>query len=842
MKQFKYFAMAAAGMLLATSCANEEMPVPQGDGVTFTLRLPVGMTTRASSVFADGKDAVNLTYAVYKSDGHALIMSETINNFFDGNKLENTLSLDLLTGETYDIVFWAQSSTDAYKFESTTADITVDYSKVTSNSEEFDAFWTVDKNFTVTGPSSKTVTLYRPFAQINFGTSDLSYPAVTKEFGADWASLQTTLSLSGVPDNLNLLTGEVSGSADYTKTCGIPSGQPFPEISGYTGPALGYLSMNYVLIGKEKDVKDLVFTVENSATSKIFNTIQVAAAPLQANYRTNVFGKLLTTSTEFQVVIDPIFNAPDYDLPQWDGSVEIPEITDNVMTITTPAELAGMAKMVKEGNRLSGVTINLANDIDLNNIPWTPVGSVGSYPSDTFSGTFDGQGHTIFNLNASSTGNLAAAGLFGSITGKVKNLTVENFTVTSEHYAGAIVGYSSTNVGMEITNCHAVNGTITSVPGIVNGSYDNGDKVGGIIGYSVTGDVISDCSVKDVTLTAYRDLGGIVGAINPTVSNCTVSDCTLILSDANDYGKPASERFAGEIIGRDSGATLSGNTFTNVNIIRNANTISTPAQLAAIAANVNNGDSYAGKTIVLTADINLAGVEWTPIGNTAKPFQGTFDGNGHTVSNLTIDASDTGEEGVGFIGHLNGGTVKNLNFKGASIKVAGAGTSSPGAAVVAGKIFPSGLIEGCTVENSTIDCCKNAGAMAGYAYGNFVNNTVVNCNFYATLGGTADNDKVGGIVGYQGEGNYRITGNIVKGSTLFGIRNIGGVAGCVQSGVTVDDNTVENSFVYFSSIIGSTAGNSGSYSNGTIVGRAISLGSFQNNVATNVVCERKTSL
>ena len=321
MKQFKYLAMAAAGMLLATSCANEEMPAPQGDGVTFTLRLPAGMTTRASSAFGDGKDAVNLTYAVYKSSDHTLIMSETRNNFFDGTTLENTLSLDLLNGETYDIVFWAQSSTDAYSFDSGTGTISVDYSKVTSNSEEFDAFWTADKNFTVSGPVSKTVTLTRPFAQINFGTTDLALPAVTKEFGTDWASLQTTLSLSGVPDQLNLLSGETSGSADYTKSCGIPTGQAFPDIKDYTGPALNYLSMNYVLTGSTKDVKDLAFTVENSATGKLFNTIQVAAAPLQANYRTNVFGKLLTTTTEFKVVIDPIFEG-EYN-PLWDGNTQI---------------------------------------------------------------------------------------------------------------------------------------------------------------------------------------------------------------------------------------------------------------------------------------------------------------------------------------------------------------------------------------------------------------------------------------------------------------------------------------------------------------------------------------
>ncbi len=64
--------------------------------------------------------------------------------------------------------------------------------------------------------------------------------------------------------------------------------------------------------------------------------------------------------------------------------------------------------------------------------------------------------------------------------------------------------------------------------------------------------------------------------------------------------------------------------------------IDTAEQLAALAANVNAGTSYAGYTVKLTEDLDLENREWTPIGTKNKPFQGSFDGQGHTIYNLYI--------------------------------------------------------------------------------------------------------------------------------------------------------------------------------------------------------------
>ncbi len=99
--------------------------------------------------------------------------------------------------------------------------------------------------------------------------------------------------------------------------------------------------------------------------------------------------------------------------------------------------------------------------------------------------------------------------------------------------------------------------------------------------------------------------------------------------------------------------------------------IDSPVDLVSFAKSVSDGSKggYAGQTVVLTADIDCSDVEWTPIGtmdledmsNYSCMFQGVFDGQGHTISNVTFD-SDYPICGAGIIG-MNLGEVKNLTAK-----------------------------------------------------------------------------------------------------------------------------------------------------------------------------------
>lgn len=290
--------------------------------------------------------------------------------------------------------------------------------------------------------------------------------------------------------------------------------------------------------------------------------------------------------------------------------------------------LQWLAEQVNGGNNFSGKTITLTADIDLDGIDWKPIGNVTSYPGITFAGTFDGGEHTISNLTTSdNTTAHASAGLFGSITGKVRNLKLENVNVSSSHYAGAIVGYSSAGVGMEISNCHVNGGTIVSSPEAVNGGHDNGDKVGGIIGYTVAGNVVKGCSVSNITVSGYRDIGGIAGGSAANVSNCTATAVTIVQDNTNAYKNERITTYK-SIIGRDLGGTKTGNTASNMTYcIKNLTTTD-----ALSFSNASVAES--GSTFILDG----VSVQSVTINGAAKID--TF-----TVKNSVITAAETNPGG-----------------------------------------------------------------------------------------------------------------------------------------------------------------------------------------------------
>lgn len=208
--------------------------------------------------------------------------------------------------------------------------------------------------------------------------------------------------------------------------------------------------------------------------------------------------------------------------------------------IATVADLQELATLVNtpNGAATSGNTYELTVDLDMTGVNWTPIGNLAAYPGRSFQGTFDGKGHTIRNLTCvDNTVNYATAALFGSTkNGIIKNLTLSNVDIQSKHYAAAFVAYTSEGTNT-VENCHVVGGSIVSTPELINGSYDNGDKVGGIVGYTTNFNIIN-CSVENVTLQAYRDLGGLAGYVSGgTVEGNTVKDVTLTQDNTNGYKK-----------------------------------------------------------------------------------------------------------------------------------------------------------------------------------------------------------------------------------------------------------------------------------------------------------------
>ena len=216
--------------------------------------------------------------------------------------------------------------------------------------------------------------------------------------------------------------------------------------------------------------------------------------------------------------------------------------------------------------------------------------------------------------------------------------------------------------------------------------------------------------------------------------------------------------------------------------------------LKAFANELNvNGKSFSGKTVKLGADIDLGSTEWTPIGQTGGNgtttyFQGTFDGDNHTIKNLAISASAWNEGAnyaAGLFGFIDSGsaTIKNLTIDGARVE----GHHWTGAVVG----YLSGTVENCHVKNATIISTHANDDACG--------------------------DKVGAVVGYINTGNSVVSGCTAYKCTIKAGRDAGKIVGCNTVGASVTDCSAEE--VTVAATGDCTHSNAGSNIKDEIVGR-----------------------
>lgn len=216
-----------------------------------------------------------------------------------------------------------------------------------------------------------------------------------------------------------------------------------------------------------------------------------------------------------------------------------------------------------KNNSFSGKTVKVVEDIDMTGVVY-PAGSVKSHPSYAFAGTFDGGDKTISNLTIVAENDLhGSAALIAVAKGyntTIKNVKLNNVNIESSHNAAGILGYVTTGNWINITNCHVDGGTITGH--IYNN--DNGDKIGGIAGLFYDG-TVSGCSVKNVTINGYRDVGGLVGYANDAnakVINNAIENVTINVNNSNNYKKykVQADYDVESYVGEGDKATITGNT------------------------------------------------------------------------------------------------------------------------------------------------------------------------------------------------------------------------------------------------------------------------------------------
>ena len=197
--------------------------------------------------------------------------------------------------------------------------------------------------------------------------------------------------------------------------------------------------------------------------------------------------------------------------------------------------------------------------------------------------------------------------------------------------------------------------------------------------------------------------------------------------------------------------------------------IANGAQLAYLASSVNSGETYTGKNFVLTANIDLNGLPWTPIANSFSDallggsnyriFAGNFDGNGYTISKVSIGSETTPFESdvFGLFGATEG-KISNLNLDTVSIhgvaKITSGYVIGPAGGLVG---YSAGSIENCHVTGLTMDMNAQDGGIAGaYWIGGLVGaldgtQLINECSVSGSITEKAGRGSIGGLIGELGE-------------------------------------------------------------------------------------------
>ena len=429
---------AATGMLLATSCSNDELDVVQSGNeaqVSFSLGLEGGIATRAIS---DGKSADVLMYAVFDKYGNRINTIQKVSK--TKVTFPTTESITLAKGQTYKVAFWAQDEDCKAYTVSDDMQVTVNYANdenKVNNDETRDAFFkTVE--FTVTGSTSIDVEMKRPFAQINVG--------VTKE---DWDAAvasgveieNSSVVIKNAATSLNLLDGTVgTETVDVNYALNTIPNEPLYVDTDGDGikEEYNWLSMSYILVADEIDgaSKATLQSLQYTFTPENGNPIDfkegLNTVPVQRNWRTNILGKILTGDIQFNITIDPVYDG-DYIFPNTSGSIQDLEFA---------ASFGGTVTLVEDVTMPEDRPfLQVAADFTLNineNVTFTS-GNATNYGIIVNSGTTTINGDGNIKSNGGGIGITNGA----NIIFNGGNLDI-NTTSTSGRYLFYLVGEGST--------------------------------------------------------------------------------------------------------------------------------------------------------------------------------------------------------------------------------------------------------------------------------------------------------------------------------------------------------------------------------------------------------------
>ncbi|UPS44403.1 InlB B-repeat-containing protein [Prevotella sp. E15-22] len=453
--------------------------------------------------------------------------------------------------------------------------------------------------------------------------------------------------------------------------------------------------------------------------------------------------------------------------------------------IEYPSQLIKLSEDVAGGNKYVSFCFKLKNDIDMQGVTFNGIGD----NDHSFQGRFNGNGKAIRNLTINRPSS-NYVGLFGYVTSEyasVKNLTIDGADIIGNNYVSAIVGYNSST----IENCLVKNSSVKAkasdaLAGVYVGHNNSSNntlnkdyyinctrKIGNATNSSTNigtgdGDIKGIHSLHTITMDDDRISASgetlVLDNVTYYASNTTVMlSCSGVpegyscaystnkgASINSSFSMPAENIRIYVSMAPDfwrwwhADADHDGTTEDRAYIIRTATGINLLANL------VSQGNTYKNKFFKLEHDIkydpnNLDenGENYTPIGNFYHNFQGTFDGQGYTISGIRLkkmgdNNTQNGKQGI--FGVIMDATIKNVVLNDAIIT----GCNQVGGIV--GDTSSKNTIENCLVLNSEIN--NTSGTQCGAILGMYSSNVTLANNYYyhCTVNGKTTN-----IGTYQGD-------------------------------------------------------------------------------------------
>ena len=468
-KNFFFGLFTLATMMFTSSCSEQELEDPSllnGDVVTFSVNLQQSASTRAA-LAGRGTLADKLYYGVYEktsNNGWALIPAiSALTGDYTNDKAPATIQygtptqveIKLAKQKEYSVIFWAANAENNMCNVDWTAR-TMTVTGGTANNEKNDVFWAYDE-VEVNAAVAKTVDLYRPFAQLNIGASDQD---ILDAAAAEMVVKESKIVLNKVANIFNMQTGAASGEATLTySSAAILNAEnwQFP-VDGHKYIALGYVLANTV----DKSLVDVYLTYTDTKDNDYNSSF--TSVPVQRNYRTNIYGNLLSNSADYNVNVQP-------DL---DGEVN----SEVEVALQLAAQAGGSFTLTENLTLTSPLTVTADLVLNLN--------------GKTISGNFANKDLTVINNSANltliggeikNTATNGAAVITNSGKLVLQDVTINGAPIGTEGYpayavvtsGGELTVEEGTTISSDRGAVHMSNGANVTING---GNFEVTDAIG----------------------------------------------------------------------------------------------------------------------------------------------------------------------------------------------------------------------------------------------------------------------------------------------------------------------------------------------------------------------------